>query len=171
MKNLIAAVLLLGCGSAQAATTTLDFNDLPDGSLPDSYHGYALSSFNEFVLSGSVSLGSCCGQSGAVLTIANEAGLNFSLDSIWLGGAIFMQGFVAGGDTVTDTFFSFNQLVMLDSSWSNLTSVVISDEWNGFSYGGTIDDITLTAVPIPAAVWLFGSGLGLLGFLRRRKLA
>jgi hypothetical protein len=29
-------------------------------------------------------------------------------------------------------------------------------------------DVDVTAVPVPAAVWMFGSALGLLGFVRRR---
>ncbi len=39
--------------------------------------------------------------------------------------------------------------------------------------GGTvlIDNVSLTVVPVPAAVWLFGSALGLIGFLRRRAAA
>jgi hypothetical protein len=31
------------------------------------------------------------------------------------------------------------------------------------------DNVRLEAVPVPAAVWLFGSALGLLGWMRRRK--
>lgn len=33
--------------------------------------------------------------------------------------------------------------------------------------GGNIDNVALSSVPVPAAVWLFGSALGFLGFSRR----
>jgi hypothetical protein len=50
----------------------------------------------------------------------------------------------------------------------------ITFNWNiiGDTTGGMgIGDITITAVPVPAAIWLFGSGLiGLIGFTRRMKL-
>jgi hypothetical protein len=37
---------------------------------------------------------------------------------------------------------------------------------------GDVDNIRIEAVPVPAAVWLFGSGLlGLVGITRRRKAA
>jgi len=36
---------------------------------------------------------------------------------------------------------------------------------------GLLDAVEITAIPVPAAVWLFGSALGLLGWVRRRDSA
>ena len=59
------------------------------------------------------------------------------------------------------------------SGWHNLSSVNFTDYTydNGSSFGLlAFDNIVVTAVPIPAAVWLFGSGLlGLVGICRRTK--
>jgi hypothetical protein len=38
-----------------------------------------------------------------------------------------------------------------------------------YGYVPVVDDLTFSVVPIPAAVWLFGSGLGLLGWMRRKQ--
>lgn len=40
------------------------------------------------------------------------------------------------------------------------------------SYGSSLDNVKFSAVPVPAAVWLFASGIvGLLGFGKRKKLS
>ena len=64
------------------------------------------------------------------------------------------------GDTVTFTFSSTN--FTTESDGSNLT---------GFTASAT-GNATGSLVPVPAAIWLFGSGLlGLVGMARRKKAA
>ena len=68
------------------------------------------------------------------------------------------------------------------SDWTNITATLTAPAGtqslevfllhNYIGNGGSLfwDDISVTAVPVPAAVWLFGSGLlGLVGVARRRK--
>jgi hypothetical protein len=47
-------------------------------------------------------------------------------------------------------------------NWENTNSVNQTDRDNAEMY------VTMTPVPIPPAVWLFGSALGLLGWIRKR---
>lgn len=59
--------------------------------------------------------------------------------------------------------------------WLNLVSVSFSANGDGFGNGsGTvaqIDNINVSAVPIPAAVWLFASALAGLSWMRRKQTA
>ena len=55
---------------------------------------------------------------------------------------------------------------------SNVPHVVDGVAYNLDENGNMVAIADLSAVPVPAAVWLFGSGLlGLVGFTRRRKQA
>ena len=58
--------------------------------------------------------------------------------------------------------FTFN------SSWSGLSSVNVQASGPG-GWDPAIDNIRVSAVPVPAAVWLFASGLGLLGWMKRGR--
>ena len=79
----------------------------------------------------------------------------------------------------------FDLVVLNDGSIVQLSSISSGDEftplggeWNfeALGSGGLVSNLNnfylIQAVPVPAAVWLFGSGLlGLVGMARRKKAA
>ena len=58
----------------------------------------------------------------------------------------------------------------LGATFDGTTLAIFYDGRSGLTGSDTLASFTLEAsiVPVPAAVWLFGSALGLLGFIRRR---
>ena len=85
-------------------------------------------------------------------------GLQVSVEFLDLSGTIFnnelIPSFVPSLNTIDFAFFNLEQ-------WDNGALV--------FKAGGVLAN-NYSAVPIPAAVWLFGSGLiGLVGIARRKK--
>jgi hypothetical protein len=89
-----------------------------------------------------------------------------------------VTGYLDGGGTVTQNFslaLGTSDLISFDGSWTGLVSVdivvaTVADGHQPFD-AFAIDNVAVNVVPIPAAVWLFASGLGLLGWLRRRQTA
>ena len=125
-------------------------------------------------------------QSDAYILISADQNINLSSINFALsGGATGSDGLgtsvmkVSGYATFTD-FVSGMKAVELDlSPGINWSTHSFDSDWNNLEYvkiqswagDVAIDNISANIVPVPAAVWLFGSGLGLLGWIRRRKTA
>ena len=89
---------------------------------------------------------------------------------------IDLEGLTQSGSVLQESIaFAAGQTIILDSSWSNLESVNFSAHVTGgdqfTSFSPVIDDIVVSVVPIPAAVWLFGSALAGLGWIRRKRVS
>lgn len=83
------------------------------------------------------------------------------------GGDTFLTGLAFDGTTVC-TFCAVN--VSADGS---TLSIKIQRQLQESGFGASASQtiaLNYSAVPVPAAVWMFGSALGLMGFARRRAL-
>jgi len=178
LVRLFLVCLLFVSVSTQAATVTLDFEeDFSADPFPNSVEtkGYALNSAGNFQFfsnagESDVSLVYC---PGCVADLQRSDGQEFSLESIDLSlfpgpnDVVSLTGkYSAGGsisvglvvDEIVDTYF-------LGSEWSGLIQV----QFGSASSAVFMDNIVVTAVPIPSAVWLLGSALAGLGWMRRKQ--
>jgi hypothetical protein len=209
MKNLIAAVLLLGCGVAQAFTVTV--NSVERSVLVRNSDGFFFSveeitdantgawadviSFDDRVSaevtasnvpdSGSYSLyeldmvGSLVANSSGFITSANaELNINVTFDTdMRLVLSCFDVGVFGGTSVAIDGANTGEQSmqcgdeVVLASGTHDLDFLnIVSANFGGsqtYDFDATLS-MTASAVPIPAAVWFFGSALAGLGWFRRK---
>jgi hypothetical protein len=107
-----------------------------------------------------------CGYADINMEAENGGAFSFSGADTFLSGvgSLTIFGYKVGGGLATDPIGT--------GDWLNLQSVSFSVSYpqagGGYSQVFEIDNISASVVPIPAAVWLFGSGLGLLGWFRRK---
>ena len=193
MRTFVLAGLLLTSCLANAALVT--FEELAEDTsfVPSvTSQGFVFSgSFTMLVLSETDSEGnfvwsmsppgSCC----QTLEITRQDGLAFDLESMDLYG---FGGPTWGGEYTVEGFDEFDQLVAnsaflfsdwdqatFDGAWNDISKVVITESTHycgacmPTTSGIRLDNLMATAVPVPAAVWLFGSALAGLGWLRRKQ--
>lgn len=147
---------------------------LPPGPVTGStgYHNGTVSgNFVAFNTVPAVVSGSVFDFNGAYLTAAWHNGLNITVSGSLNNQMLYSETVIV--DTYNPTWFMFNYNG-IDKLTINSFGGVDSGNFSGpDSTMFVMDDFTFqqpSTVPIPAAVWLFGSGLlGLTGAARRRK--
>jgi hypothetical protein len=198
MKKLFAASYLLLALTFNAQASTVDFEDTAANSFqPDPFTSGELTftpiSGSIYTFSGNP--GSDNGTNALIAGWGHYAGDDFggnfsfnktdnsifSLDSLDAGttwfsdedggiGSVVFTGYQLDGGILTQTLYLNYQYANYAFGWANLISVDVSSNSNyGFVAYDNIN-IDGTSVPVPAAVWLFGSALaGLVGIGKRKQ--
>lgn len=190
--SLIITPLILFTATA-ASAVVLTFDDVPGGSIQNSYgnmptyEGFNFSSTLDWIDVESVTW-NFGAHSGDFALVNNELGAgfiisadaaDFSFGGLWAkeygtppdsGGADSIFGNISG---FKDSIEVWNIEAGLNGSYQYFgPQTALIDELR-IDFGNRnlflVDDIELTAVPVPAAAWLFGSGLIGLASIARRK--
>jgi len=189
MTNFIrAAVLFFFAAGAQASTILIDFDEVtPEtnnfGSLAVESKGFDFTANTTLAGGGpEVSVGpggmyafGDCFAFGpgcdAYITMEQANGNTFGILSIGTLSTLtngVLYGRITGG-AAADLSTPIGT-----GDWLNLEFFGVADTCQPFAPCGfhevRLDDITVSAVPVPAAVWLFGSALAGLGWLRRSRV-
>ncbi len=194
-------LLALTSQVSSAAIVTFDSLETPGNSFellptPLTVEGFVFTtvSGNGSPVLATIEQGSTQYNGSAALTSSNSSDIEMTLqggglfsigsldvDNIFQtvsGGTFEFIGNLSGGGQVAQQFAADNSLGNETVSligFQNLTSLILGGAGTlGFANIGTVDNIntSLNPVPVPAAVWLFGTGLiGLFGFSKRKKAA
>ena len=196
MKNFLCLCVapLLIFGSQTVSAAILTFDDVPGGSIKGDYgempiyQGYTFSSTLDWidVVDSSYNYGAYSGDfalinnAGGVGTVIESSTIDFTFGGLWAkssrtapdsGGDDILFGTISGynnGDLVWELATGLNGSYEYYAAQAGMIDELRLDLGNFF----LVDDLELNAVPVPAAAWLFGSGLiALFGVARRRSQA
>jgi len=176
----LAVMGLFASTLSNAATVAIDFNSLTASTIT-STATTELNSFTTLSSDGEIEIGNPL-FSGSTLTIlgfgSGDAIFTFdasvAVTSITLGG---ISNNAAVDITTFDLSGAEQDFFRTDSGWTSATTLSNPNPIGSFSVRlleSEISSLSITyenvaAVPVPAALWLFGSGLiGLAGIARRR---
>ena len=149
-------------------------SDQPSGTLVDNNNLVRANLFAPGTGADSQSLFFGANGATSTVTVSNNSGLNFDLlsfdaSSLYnAAGDLTVTGYLAGGGTVSQVLtLNSNLSNYLLSGFDGLSSVEFSFDGAVYSAPYDLDNININVVPIPAAVWLFGSALMALWTRRR----
>ncbi len=193
MMRIVAACLLSIIGSAQAANITIDFEQFSGVVVDLQPVGTGIALNDGFVMSasGTIWLTEANGPSPRSIdivlnspggtgdvTFSKADGSAFSLlsfDYAFAGPGnwpMTLSAVKAGGEVVSLD----PGLIALDNSYATYTASSLFTDIVSLNFLGdgdgppmALDNINVSTVPVPAAVWLFGSALAGLGWLRRKQ--
>ena len=169
LKNIITAcmavTMLSGVTSVQAALVNFELTGTVDWAAPDNSFGVDTGAYSTITASGVFDDVALIGGSGVIdFTVS---GNDMTID---VNGTIFDDSMEAYGGALMEldngALYDLAYSATAGDFDSYFTNIISNAEFTGV-WDTTV---TISSVPVPAAVWLFGSGLlGLIGFARRKS--